>query len=496
MSVTTIFQTSTKIIESGKEALRHAPLMVQKPQVALLWLKTARSAQISLLAIMLIMPALVPNIITSAWNTVSPPEQPRGAISRISNFFDRMQGSSTTAEHQSDERKATVQTILWSGSALLVIALLCLHIPNAVQAATGIAAEKEREADERLGRQSKESVLLYQSALEFCTLPEQIQRLQGKLLALKSESAETTGLLTSETKVNGVSEQQLQNTAYVSPETELYSDSSSLSTRYRVNKLLGKGAMGYVYLAYDTVLDRNVAIKQLSPQLCDDEQFIGRFKQEAKALAKLSHPNIVQVYDLVEDAENTWIVMEFVEGDELAKRFTPGKPLEFKFALDVAKQISQALEYAHSQGVVHRDFKPENVMLTPENKVKIMDFGLARYTHSSGLTQVGTIMGSPAYMSPEQASGKEVDYRTDIYAFGVTMYVMFSGVMPFYGDMQSVIAQHLTAEPLPPKKHNKLLPKAVERVILNMLEKTPENRPGSMQEIYKSLLSVATKKSA
>jgi serine/threonine protein kinase len=243
-------------------------------------------------------------------------------------------------------------------------------------------------------------------------------------------------------------------------------------------------------------LDRDVAIKQLSPQLCHDEQFIGRFKQEAKALAKLSHPNIVHVHDLVEDSDHTWIVMEYVEGEELAKKITPGKAMPFNLAVKLATQMSRAMQYAHDRGVVHRDFKPANVLVTPDNDTKIMDFGLAKFTQSAGLTQVGTVMGSPAYMSPEQAAGKPVDSSTDIYALGVTLYLMFSGVLPFEGDMQSIISQHLTAVPKPPRKHNNAIPAVIERTILKMMAKQPDKRPSSMKEVFTAFQSLQEKRTA
>jgi len=472
--------------------------MIHKPKLILHWLLTARWAQIALLVIVLTMPSLVPKAVDGIVNMISPPTKPKGAIQRFSSFLQHAQGSSSEFDKEQESRQAVTRTILWSGSGVLILVLLWLHIPKAVNQASRLAREREEKADNLASTNPLESMLLYQSAIDLSVSPDVETNLNEKIKAINQLSGVSRSQNISAGSTSSLPSSDWQQTAFVEPGNgQNQPTASALGTRYKVKKLLGKGAMGYVYLAHDTVLDRDVAIKQLSPQLCHDEQFIGRFKQEAKVLAKLSHPNIVHVHDLVEDRDNTWIVMEFVAGEELAKKIIPGKAMPFDLAVTLAIQMSQAMQYAHDRGVVHRDFKPANVLVTSDNKAKIMDFGLAKFNQSAtGLTQVGTIMGSPAYMSPEQAAGKPVDARTDIYAFGVTLYLMFSGVLPFEGDMQSIISQHLTAAPKPPRIHNQAIPVAIERTIIKMMAKQPDDRPASMKEVFMTFQSLLKKKTA
>ncbi|GMQ89630.1 MAG: hypothetical protein BMS9Abin09_1137 [Gammaproteobacteria bacterium] len=245
--------------------------------------------------------------------------------------------------------------------------------------------------------------------------------------------------------------------------------------------------MGIVYQAHDTLLERDVALKQLAPHLAHDPAFTERFVREARALAKLSHPNIVQVFDFINADSGIWIAMELVNGEELEDKLAPGIPLAMETCIKLGIQLSNAVGYAHGNGVIHRDFKPANVLVLANGDTKIMDFGLARIIQSSGYTQVGTVMGSAAYMSPEQASGKTAAPATDIYAFGVTLYRMTTGKLPFNGDPQSIVAQHLSQTPVAARQHNTGIPGELNTLIMQMLAKAPGERPSSMLEIMEKL---------
>jgi tRNA A-37 threonylcarbamoyl transferase component Bud32 len=262
---------------------------------------------------------------------------------------------------------------------------------------------------------------------------------------------------------------------------------STLNERYKFEEELGKGAMGVVYRAWDQVLDRKVAIKQLSVVLSMDEEFASRFRREAKALARLTHPNIVQVFDLVEDGNKLWMVLECVEGGDLSSYLKEKKRLAENEAVDFVIAVAEGLGYAHAQGIVHRDLKPANILLSRELIPKISDFGIAKVSKSSKLTQSGWALGSPPYMSPEQCKGETVDERTDIYALGITLYELLTGKVPFDGDTASVLARQITEPPKPLSELVDEISDDLEAMVSRMLAKDPEERPSSMKEVTKSL---------
>ena len=247
-----------------------------------------------------------------------------------------------------------------------------------------------------------------------------------------------------------------------------------------------------MYRAHDSILDRDVALKQLSNRVSRDRDVIARFKQEAKALARLSHPNIVQVYDFFQEGDQGFIAMELVKGQNLADYMHDQGDMPTGKTVQLATQMAEALAYAHKRGVVHRDFKPANVILSMEGDAKITDFGLAKIAQSSVHTQVGSFIGSPAYMSPEQAQGKMVNAHSDIYAFGVAMYEMLSGRLPFTGELESVIAQKLTAIPKPLSALEVKIPEQLNRLVIQMLEKKADNRPKSMDMVVEILKQVSS----
>jgi beta-lactam-binding protein with PASTA domain/predicted Ser/Thr protein kinase len=261
--------------------------------------------------------------------------------------------------------------------------------------------------------------------------------------------------------------------------------------RYELHRRLGRGGMAEVFLARDQLLDRPVAVKVLFPEFATDPSFVERFRREATAAANLNHPNIVGVYDWGE-ADNTYfIVMEYVDGRTLSEILRAEGPLHPDRAADVGAHDAAALGFAHRNGVVHRDVKPGNVIVTSAGLVKVADFGIARAmtaTSDDDLTQVGTVMGTAAYFSPEQARGDPVDPRSDIYSLGCVLYELVVGRAPFAGDSPVAIAyKHVHESPVPPRHHNIELPQALEAIILKCLAKNPGNRYPSAEDLRADL---------
>jgi len=251
--------------------------------------------------------------------------------------------------------------------------------------------------------------------------------------------------------------------------------------------------MAEVYRARDQLLDRPVALKVLFPELSVDRSFVERFRREAQAAANLSHPNIVPVFDWGEDNGTYFIVMEFVDGRALSSILRTAGPLHPDRAAEIAADVAGALAYAHRHGVVHRDVKPGNVLITPEGDVKVTDFGIARAVNTEeSLTQTGAVMGTAAYFSPEQAEGKGVDSRSDIYSLGVVLYEMSVGKPPFTGDSPVAVAsKHVRDTPVLPRAANPAVPAALEAVIMKAMAKNPDDRYRSAEELRADLLRFA-----
>jgi len=261
-----------------------------------------------------------------------------------------------------------------------------------------------------------------------------------------------------------------------------------LASRYRLDSKLGEGGMGVVFRAHDTLLDRSVAIKTLAPALFGQEG-ARRLVREAQSAARLNHPNVVSIYDAVEEGGQFAIVMELVEGQTLRELL----PVPVARLVEIIVQVLQGLEYAHAQGIVHRDIKPENIVVTAEGTAKLMDFGLARSEGRSRLTQTGMVVGTVAYLAPEQALGGQVDGRSDLYALGAVLYEAVAGRPPFESeDPISVITQHINVPPVAPHWHNPAVPEALERVILKLLAKDPVRRYQSAQEALDALAASRT----
>ena len=257
-----------------------------------------------------------------------------------------------------------------------------------------------------------------------------------------------------------------------------------INDRYEIEKLVGEGGMANVYLARDTILDRKVAVKVLRGDLAGDEKFVRRFQREALSASSLSHPNIVEIYDVGEDEGNFYIVMEYIEGKTLKQLIKKRGVLSLQEAIDIMLQLLDALASAHDSYIIHRDIKPQNIMIKESGLVKITDFGIAMALNSAQLTQTNSVMGSVHYLPPEQASGKGSTIRSDIYSLGILMFEMLTGKVPFKGDSAVEIALKHMKEPLPnPKELNPVIPVSVENIILKATAKNPKNRYKDVREM-------------
>ncbi len=276
-----------------------------------------------------------------------------------------------------------------------------------------------------------------------------------------------------------------------------------LGGRYRLQRSIASGGMAEVWEAQDDILGRRVAVKVLHSHLATDQCFLARFRREAIAAARLAHPNVVATYDTGVDDGVAWIVMERVDGSTLRQVLTDSSPLRPGRAVYIATQVADALDYAHRAGVIHRDVKPANILLTESDRVKVADFGIAKAAieaaeDASGasidfgdLTQSGAIVGTAKYLSPEQVNGEPVDGRSDVYALGVVLYEMLCGEVPFTGETDVAVAvQHATSTPRPPRQVREDIPVALEVVVLRAMAKLPDERYSSAAELHTALLSI------
>ena len=268
----------------------------------------------------------------------------------------------------------------------------------------------------------------------------------------------------------------------------MISKGQKINDRYEVRKLIGEGGMANVYLGYDIILERDVAIKVLRGDLSDDEKFVRRFRREAQNASLLNHPNIVQIYDVGEDDGNFYIVMEYIKGQTLKQLIKKRGKLSVPETIDIVTQLTDGLAHAHDSYIIHRDIKPQNIMILDDGMVKITDFGIAMALNASDLTQTNSVMGSVHYLPPEQASGKGSTIKSDIYSLGIMMYEMLAGTMPFRGETAVEIAMKHLKNPMPSiKKVNPSVPQSLENIILKATAKNTKNRYNNVRELYDDL---------
>lgn len=265
-----------------------------------------------------------------------------------------------------------------------------------------------------------------------------------------------------------------------------------LDGRYELRDRLGSGGSAEVYRAYDRRLDREVAIKILNPAAAADPTFVRRFQREARASASLNHPHVVAVYDWGSDQGVDYLVMEYVPGPTLKEVITRHGPLDERQALNIAAAVAAALEVAHGRGIIHRDIKPQNVLLGPEGAVKVTDFGIAHASGATQLTMPNTVAGTAHYLAPEAARGEATDERSDLYSLGVVLYEMLTGRVPFDAASPVAIAvQHASQQPVPPRQLNPATSRAAEEITLRALAKNPAQRYGSAAAMRQALLQAS-----
>ena len=261
-----------------------------------------------------------------------------------------------------------------------------------------------------------------------------------------------------------------------------------INDRYQIIRTIGEGGMANVYLAYDTILDRNVAVKVLRGDLANDEKFVRRFQREALSASSLSNPNIVEVYDVGEDNGEYYIVMEYVEGKHLKALLKKRGKLTVPEVVDITLQITNGLSVAHDSYIIHRDIKPQNILILENGLIKITDFGIAVAMNAAQLTQTNSVMGSVHYLPPEQANGTGATIKSDIYSLGILMYELLTGNLPFKGDSAVEIAIKQMKEPIPSiVEQNPNIPQSIENIILKACAKNPKNRYESARQMYEDL---------
>ena len=267
---------------------------------------------------------------------------------------------------------------------------------------------------------------------------------------------------------------------------------AELAGSYEIERKLGSGGMATVYLARETALDRLVAVKLLSSSFANNEMFVERFKREARIAASLDHPGIVRIYSISNGGGNgggnghCYFVMNYVSGGSVTELLKDGRPVNADALTDIVRDVLFALAYAHSRGVIHRDLKPDNIMIGVDGHAVLTDFGIAHSASGTVLTQIGQVLGTPQYMSPEQALGRGTDTRSDIYSLGVVLYHMASGHLPFNAeDPVSLMYQHVHEHPAPVEPKRGGPPSWLCRVIMRCMEKNPVDRYGSVDDILR-----------
>ena len=277
----------------------------------------------------------------------------------------------------------------------------------------------------------------------------------------------------------------------------MLSKGQKINNRYEIVKSIGEGGMANVYLANDKILDRKVAVKVLRGDLSSDDRFIRRFQREALSVSNLSHPNIVEVYDVGEEDGQYYIVMEYIEGKTLKQLLKKRESLTLPEVIDIMTQLTDGISHAHESYIIHRDIKPQNIMIEDDGRIKITDFGIAMALNATQLTQTNSVMGSVHYLPPEQASGKAATVKSDIYSLGILMYELLTGNVPFKGDNAVEIALKHMKDKIPSiRKQDPSIPQSVENILLKAAAKNPRNRYDTAKEMHDDLLTCLTEEHA
>lgn len=277
----------------------------------------------------------------------------------------------------------------------------------------------------------------------------------------------------------------------------MLSKGQKINNRYEIVKSIGEGGMANVYLANDKILDRKVAVKVLRGDLSSDDRFIRRFQREALSVSNLSHPNIVEVYDVGEEDGEYYIVMEYIEGKTLKQLLKKRESLTLTEVIDIMTQLTDGIAHAHESYIIHRDIKPQNIMIQDDGRIKITDFGIAMALNATQLTQTNSVMGSVHYLPPEQASGKGATVKSDIYSMGILMYELLTGTVPFKGDNAVEIALKHMKDKIPSiRKQDPSIPQAVENILMKATAKNPRNRYDSAKEMHDDLVVCLTEEHA
>ena len=421
----------------------------RKPAVVGRWLGSARSAQIAVLLLSLGLFWAWPPALEATLNQLHPPEHRQ---TRVLGFI-RVPRHDVLRKVETQELWAT--RTVWGLSGAVVLWLLWAHLRPAAVEAEALSRRREREAD-GLSPGAKKRLQRYRSALRLA-----LDRQRETLLLHK-----------------------LEKEAEAVPHMAI---SGNGGNRYRVHEEIGRGGLGVVYRGSEPRLGRDVALKRLAPVLSTDLDLADSLRREARVLARLSHPNIVQVFDIVEDQSAIWIVLELVEGTDVAARIREAGSLNPAEVAAIGTEVAAALSYAHSRDLLHRDVKPANLLLDSQGQLKLADFGIAKVVApDGGRTHTGSIIGSPRYMSPEQRQGAPLDQRTDIYSLGVSLYEMLTGNAPNPKDPE-MLDDGSDSGAFPRPSDSVDLPAELDQLVMEMLAVSPQDRPASMNEVLNGL---------
>jgi predicted Ser/Thr protein kinase len=481
-------QSLSVFIKDKKESLcvctasasQLVPAVIRKPSVTWRWVFSSYWFYISVIVTLILMNTAVYSAVDTTLANIYPQVKTKKMFGLIVQRSD---------DPRIIWQRKILLGIIWAGACGLNAYVLLLSLPAVVRKTSLKARQNEAKADTMVTVKPSESILLYSKALKLAVDQDLESSLKSKINSL-DDIIKSGNIGPSSLKSPAAPQPKGTGTIVLPANQSEQEDIVGPDGRYRIENELGHGAMGVVFLAKDQLLFRDVALKKLTAGLNRDQNIITRFQQEARALAQLSHPNIVQIYDLVQEADQYWIAMEYVEGTDLGTLIERKGHYPANDAVGICVQIAEAMDYAHNRGVVHRDFKPSNVLINQDGEPKVMDFGLAKLAHSSLATMEGSLLGSPAFMSPEQARGETADPRSDIYAMGVTLFQLLTGELPFEGDLKTVITKKIANRPPSMKALEEQAPFELVEIIKKMMANDPDDRHATMKDVGGALSSI------